>query len=684
MSLPEAAVNAVRSGLAPLPVKPGLKRPECILTRAEYRAADKAAKYAARDAGRKDWINAWHGDTVGCGYKHHITTEVQAREVFERLTAKCPDLNLSIEVGKSRVIVVDADTPEEVLGFTTWWRENTGETISPTVRSPGVITDGVATHSDGGHTYFQLPDGFDADEIRTTALPGGATAYVKARIVLVPPSRRAEGPYEAVGDIRPAPTFLLDAVRRAERVKPVSEYTGDSPIDTWKVNTTWDELLEPAEWVPTRQTGSCGCPRWLRPGGGASSDNSAIAHEGCAYGHFLMLLSSAVFPEWTNRKGERAMSKLDFVAETYHGGDTHAAMAALGLVEDFDIDTLIGADEAVEPVTRSEIVREKPAEGRPQMISGAAFLFDHDEDPEPLWGDGDSVLWANGEGLMVAAVQGVGKSTLAGQLVFSMLGIVDDKVLGFTVKPAKRVLYLAMDRPRQLRRAFSRVVSEEHRGVLEDRLVIWQGPPPKDLAKDDDELTRLAEIADADVVVVDSLKDAALKLSDDETGSGWNRALQKLIQSGRNLLVLHHQRKRPRGDKDGTGLDDLYGSTWLTSGMGSVIYLDGGPGDPVVKLRQLKIPAEEVGPFSILHDQKAGLMSVEKQPDLLHATRTVGRMTRRHAAQVLFADGDEKYAPTDSEKAKASRKLIALVQRGLLREEKDGTTAVYVADDLIT
>ncbi len=33
------------------------------------------------------------------------------------------------------------------------------------------------------------------------------------------------------------------------------------------------------------------------------------------------------------------------------------------------------------------------------------------------------------------------------------------------------------------------------------------------------------------------------------------------------------------------------GSTWLTSGLGSVIVLDGEPGDPTVELRHLKQPA---------------------------------------------------------------------------------------------
>ena len=43
--------------------------------------------------------------------------------------------------------------------------------------------------------------------------------------------------------------------------------------------------------------------------------------------------------------------------------------------------------------------------------------------------------------------------------------------------------------------------------------------------------------------------------------------------------------------------------TWLTSGAGSVILLNGQPGDPIVSLHHIKEPAAEVGPFKVLHEQ---------------------------------------------------------------------------------
>lgn len=60
--------------------------------------------------------------------------------------------------------------------------------------------------------------------------------------------------------------------------------------------------------------------------------------------------------------------------------------------------------------------------------------------------------------------------------------------------------------------------------------------------------------------MIDSLKDAALKLSEDETGAGWNQARQYAIEAGTELVELHHPRKGQDGNRKPSKLDDLYGS----------------------------------------------------------------------------------------------------------------------------
>ena len=63
----------------------------------------------------------------------------------------------------------------------------------------------------------------------------------------------------------------------------------------------------------------------------------------------------------------------------------------------------------------------------------------------------------------------------------------------------------------------------------------------------------------ASVVIVDSLKDAAVELPDDEVGALWNRAVQTTLAAGVEVLVLHHQRKGQQGSRP-KAIDDVYGS----------------------------------------------------------------------------------------------------------------------------
>lgn len=304
------------------------------------------------------------------------------------------------------------------------------------------------------------------------------------------------------------------------------------------------------------------------------------------------------------------------------------------------------------------------------FMAGAAFVLDAPAEVPAIWGRSPSVLWAPGEALMIAGGNGVGKTTLAHQLLAGRLGLLD-QVLGLPIVPGeRRVLYLACDRPQQIARAMQRLFSEEHREILNERLSVWKGPPPADFSKNTTLLREMCRRAGADTVFVDSLKDVAVGLSSDEVGSSYNRARQFAIADGVEVVELHHQVKRgANGGKPDT-LADVYGSTWITGGTGSVILLWGEPGDPIVEFKHLKQPAEEVGPFKVLHDHDTGRSSVVDSVDLLQVVRNFPHgITVQAAARQMYPDGE----PTRAQVEKARRQLDRLVKNGLMIA-KDGSS----------
>jgi replicative DNA helicase len=288
------------------------------------------------------------------------------------------------------------------------------------------------------------------------------------------------------------------------------------------------------------------------------------------------------------------------------------------------------------------------------------WLLNLPPNPPAVWGEGETVLWAQGEACMIAALPGLGKTTVAGQLVRARLGL-DDAVLELPVLEGKRVLYLCMDRPQQIARSLLRAFDRDEIADLGDRLVLGWGPPPADVARSPEILVELAASAQADTLVVDSLKDAALKLTDDEVGASYNRARQLAITAGVEVLELHHLVKRNAEGKPPSSLADVYGSAWLTAGAGSVIVLTGEPGDPIVRAMHLKQPREPWGPVWISHDHAVGRSSVHNRVDLLELLAITTVQTATTAAVALY----ETERPSRAQTEKARRALERLVRAGL-------------------
>ncbi|MGC4154487.1 MAG: AAA family ATPase [Propionicimonas sp.] len=328
--------------------------------------------------------------------------------------------------------------------------------------------------------------------------------------------------------------------------------------------------------------------------------------------------------------------------------------------------------EAIEAATNAINTRRTTTDWRGGFTRGGAFLASQPDDATPLWGRGGQSLWSPGEALMIAGPQGTGKTTIAQQLALGRMGLAPAGLLGLPVLPGERnVLYLAMDRPQQARRSLQRMVTDSQHGDLDDRLVVWAGPPPRDLARHTDLLTEMCREADADTCIVDSLKDAFLGLSDDEAAAAWNRARQTALRDGIQLVELHHNRKPAAGARaEAPTIADVYGSTWITSGAGSVILLGGNPGDPFITLQHIKQPAEEVGPLKLSHDHEAGQTTVQRDSgDLLAEIRRAGTFTATQAAATVY----RTETPSRAQVEKMRRRLTKMADQGLVVELVQGS-----------
>jgi hypothetical protein len=308
-----------------------------------------------------------------------------------------------------------------------------------------------------------------------------------------------------------------------------------------------------------------------------------------------------------------------------------------------------------------ETTADDRAESRSvRTVDGWTFVHGSTETVPAVWGERETILSAQGEPTMIVGPDGVGKTALLQQLALKRL--TGGTLLGLPVAPAAgKVLYLAADRPSQAARSMRRMVTDVDEEMLRERLVVHRGPLPFELTKEPSwTLRQWVESHDACDLYIDSLKDVAVKLTDDEVGACINRACQDVVAAGLEVVLNHHQRKQMQGGSPPKALADVYGSRWLTAGMGSVLLLWGEPGDLVVDCRHLKQPMEEVGPFKVLHDHTRGITTLHGHVDLeelLAAAGSTGLLVKTVAMTMFESD-------TANTIEKARRRLEALVGKG--------------------
>lgn len=305
-----------------------------------------------------------------------------------------------------------------------------------------------------------------------------------------------------------------------------------------------------------------------------------------------------------------------------------------------------------------------------ESVESGAVILDTPPTPDPLWGTADECAWARGEPLLVYAATGIGKTTVADQLLLRMVGIGEPTLLGLPVVLTEgTVLLLAYDRPAQALRSLARMVEPYDRDVLAERLLVerrrlWRVKPD-----DPEALWRGAAQLGVTVIVIDSLKDVAANLSDPEMATAYNDAIQTCVARGIDVLTLHHPRKTGDGKTRILSLDDVYGSTWVTAGQGSVVALNGDAGTTVAEWAHLKMPSGEVGPFTVRFDYLQGTVKREGILDVLDPL--VGApgyswVPITDITLAVYGDND------DTNRKKAKRRLQKYEVRGLAESTGQG------------
>ena len=314
-------------------------------------------------------------------------------------------VNMAMEVGRSRLVVIDVDTVAELDAFRQTWAERSGDPalawVAPTVSSPGVQDPdtGEWVHRGGGHFYLRLPEGLELPpETPSTLTYGEAGSQWVARIkdayVLIPPSQRKEGTYWVSGTDHAIPDWLLADIlgnaeargqRRAERAERAAKAAASGDVDeitAWTQATPWDDILEAAGWTPAGRADGCTCDIWTRPGNNPSPKSATAHNSGCSDPRMnpdsppIHIWSDNVeggLASWVASHG-KTLSKLQFIAATQHDGDVTAAMLALGIRPEGDNSS---HGEAVSAADLASQVEE---------VGSAKSLADQLMDPEPVAG----------------------------------------------------------------------------------------------------------------------------------------------------------------------------------------------------------------------------------------------------------------------------------------------------------
>jgi hypothetical protein len=553
-------------GLAVLFIAPNSKVPTDCRAAGKKTADDRAAQNAARAVGRTDWKRAKSDSGV---YLATTDTAVLDGYLNRYRGTWDPDcaVNLGVALAASRLVVIDADTPEQVEA----WRSDAaagGNTLGEgTVTTPGKCDPGTGewSHHGGGHWYFTVPEGVELPESPGVWKAPGGYAVMWGGYVLTPPSVRDEGTYRTTGDVGELPDWLAaqiatsgrERIERAQRVRDrVSddyddETTSAGKIARWGAGMSWDDILTQHGWMATgRGDSTCGCPTYTAPGL-HSSPKSATGHEfGCA--GIYVESTDPPLHVWTTDPGEpfaahidkrssRTVTRLWAVALLNHDGQIGEAMTAYDLHDD--------------PTTLGDAEHQGDGDGDGKQSKGRVLRMTWAKDiadDVPTWAweyDGYGRI-LRGAVCTFAGRPGAGKSTAARWFV---AGYTTGRISGCFHDQPQRVAYLTSEE------SWEYTVKPGLRAAGADmnrvaRLTVEMDGKTVKLLGVDDERAMIDQFTDAgiSVVVVDPFMGTVEGKTDiyrpneaREAAEPWQRISEAINGV---VILVHHLVKAPNGD----------------------------------------------------------------------------------------------------------------------------------------
>lgn len=190
----------------------------------------------------------------------------------------------------------------------------------------------VETGNNGRHIYLLAPPELEVRNDAGRALGVGIDIRGDGGQVLAPPTvhpngtpyRWAEGRSPDECTPKPAPRWLLDAIRKKDVAPPTTTLSNDgsdSPAARYNDRTTWDGLLSADGWTLVR-TDSDGEQHWTRPGKqGRDGTSATVGYRGQ---DVLVVFTSSV--PWLP---PGAYSRFGYYACRHHNGDRSEAARTL-------------------------------------------------------------------------------------------------------------------------------------------------------------------------------------------------------------------------------------------------------------------------------------------------------------------------------------------------------------------